>query len=492
MNYYLKDTTDKVVDTKTVTGQMMNQWITETAPDIKGYSKVEPSSARIQLKEANNEIIFYYEIDDSQTKKLGYTVRYYRDNVEVTGDAQTVEKDVWVNADELAVDGVDTANDKYVGYKFDHTDPEAIPGTIAGGGEIKVYYVKDESQTKTLSYTVEYYQDGTMESEDEITAVVWINDPDTLTVDKATIAPTDKYGDEYILETKLDELPETITNDGKIRVEYARDVLTDPDDPDVNPDPNKPGDGIPDRYQVEVTFQVVNGSWADGTTGVITRVVTLRDDNGFSEDGTAILSDIPVAQASEGYRNGVWDENPNGFEITKTSKKAFIIAYEAIPPAPSTDPGTPDPDPDPDDPDPVVPPVPPTPPTPDEPETVIPAVPVPLAPAPAAPAAAALVAIPEVAVPLADLDLGDDEGEEEGVELVTIGEEEIPLAEVKEDDHKCCILSFLLMLATLIIYTWFTHSMKKRQKKLAELKDQLAEETLKRQLGITDQKSRRR
>ena len=197
MNYYLKDTTDKVVDTKTVTGQMMNQWITETAPDIKGYSKVEPSSARIQLKEANNEIIFYYEIDDSQTKKLGYTVRYYRDNVEVTGDAQTVEKDVWVNADELAVDGVDTANDKYVGYKFDHTDPEAIPATIAGGGEIKVYYVKDESQTKTLSYTVEYYQDGTMESEDEITAVVWINDPDTLTVDKATIAPTDKYGDEY-------------------------------------------------------------------------------------------------------------------------------------------------------------------------------------------------------------------------------------------------------------------------------------------------------
>ncbi|MDE6965063.1 MAG: hypothetical protein K2P30_15725 [Lachnospiraceae bacterium] len=66
--------------------------------------------------------------------------------------------------------------------------------------------------------------------------------------------------------------------------------------------------------------------------------------------------------------------------------------------------------------------------------------------------------------------------------------DEIPLDNRELDDHKCCILSFLLMLATLIIYSWFTHSMKKRQKKLAELKDRLAEETLKRRFGIADTK----
>ena len=73
-----------------------------------------------------------------------------------------------------------------------------------------------------------------------------------------------------------------------------------------------------------------------------------------------------------------------------------------------------------------------------------------------------------------------------------VEDEEVPLADRELADHECCILSFLLMLATLIIYSCFTHNMKKRQKKLAELKDQLAEETLRRQLGIADQRGRRR
>ncbi|MBD5395467.1 MAG: hypothetical protein HDR71_14645 [Lachnospiraceae bacterium] len=78
----------------------------------------------------------------------------------------------------------------------------------------------------------------------------------------------------------------------------------------------------------------------------------------------------------------------------------------------------------------------------------------------------------------------DDDG---NVTLIPITEDEIPLDNRELDDHKCCILSFLLMLLTLIIYTWFTHSMKKNQKKLEEMKDELAEVTLKRQLGITDE-----
>ncbi len=107
-----------------------------------------------------------------------------------------------------------------------------------------------------------------------------------------------------------------------------------------------------------------------------------------------------------------------------------------------------------------------------------------------APAAPALVAVGDAPVPLQGaLIETDDDG---NVTVTPITEEEIPLANKEIDDHKCCIMSFLLMLATLIIYSWFTHSMKKRQKKLAELKDQLAEETLKRQLGITDKTSNRR
>lgn len=95
----------------------------------------------------------------------------------------------------------------------------------------------------------------------------------------------------------------------------------------------------------------------------------------------------------------------------------------------------------------------------------------------------ALAALDDEAVPLGALIDVDENG---NVTITPINEEQIPLAGGRNDDHKCCILHFLLMLAALIIYTWYTHSMKKHQKKLAELKDQLAEETLKKQLGITD------
>ncbi len=190
----------------------------------------------------------------------------------------------------------------------------------------------------------------------------------------------------------------------------------------------------------------------------------------------------------------------------------LIVYYTAV--ETTTDPTptpTPDPDPTPTptpDPDPT-----PTPPTPDPTpiptpivEETVPGVP-PVPPTPAAvPAGAAPAVVPAGAVPVEAADPGlvaiDDEevplagtliGEDEdgNITLTPITEEEIPLANRDLDDHKCCALSFLLMLATLIIYTCYTHSMKKRQEKLAELKDQLAEETLKRRLGITnDRKSR--
>lgn len=174
-----------------------------------------------------------------------------------------------------------------------------------------------------------------------------------------------------------------------------------------------------------------------------------------------------------------------------------VYAAVATPPAPGGDPA-----PDPVDPD--TPPVPPVTPVDEVPDPVVPPV-VPEGPAVpeapvvpgtpetvliTAPAAPALVAVGDAPVPLQGaLIETDDDG---NVTVIPITEDEIPLANKEIDDHKCCIMSFLLMLATLIIYSWFTHSMKKRQKKLAELKDQLAEETLKRQLGITDKTSNRR
>lgn len=230
--------------------------------------------------------------------------------------------------------------------------------------------------------------------------------------------------------------------------------------------------------------------YADGSTAVETLVQEFAYGDSFAftipaiTGYTSTLEGNPVQQAVMFDSTLFNDEDP-----------VFTIIYSAIPvtepgtepetePTATPVPGGGEPEPEPDTP---VPPVPPVPPVDDVPvpEAVI----VPVAPAAVAAApgilggGAGLVAIGDEPVPLDGVITQDDDG---NVVIVPVDEVEIPLADRELDDHKCCILSFLLMLATLIIYSWFTHSMKKRQKKLAELKDQLAEETLKRQLGITD------
>ena len=81
---------------------------------------------------------------------------------------------------------------------------------------------KISEETKTLKYTVEYYKDD-VKDEDATKIVsqkVWINDPDTLTVNAAEIAPKDKYVGYKLEKTEPAEIPETIENKGTIKVYY--------------------------------------------------------------------------------------------------------------------------------------------------------------------------------------------------------------------------------------------------------------------------------
>ena len=165
-----------------------------------------------------------YEPDTNQTKDLSYTVEYYKDGV--LADTDTVTATVWVNdPDTLTVDSskINTSN-KYTGYKFDRTDPATVPATINDKGVIKVYYVKDASQTKTLSYTVEYYKDGVLADTDTVTATVWVNDPDTLTVDSSKINTSNKYTGYKFDRTDPATVPATINDKGVIKVYYVKDA----------------------------------------------------------------------------------------------------------------------------------------------------------------------------------------------------------------------------------------------------------------------------
>ena len=219
---YLEKGTDKALATaKVVENQTYGTSVTEKAIDITGYKKVAPMEATITIDVKKNEISFYYVKDESQKHELSYTVEYYKDGEKA--DTETVTKSVWVNDETLPVD-VEKINvtDKYKGYKFVETNPTEIPTTIENGGVIEVYYVKDESQTKTLKYTVEYYLNDEQKDSEVITEKVWINsEKDSLTVNKENINTTNKFGDSAIfVKTNPTTIPDTVKDGTIIKVYY--------------------------------------------------------------------------------------------------------------------------------------------------------------------------------------------------------------------------------------------------------------------------------
>ncbi len=216
---------DGNVDTELteIIGQNEKGKIIETYEDkiLTGYKldKVENLPLTITENEETNVIKVYYIKDESQTKDLSYTVEYYKDDVKV--EEETVTETVWVNEkDELKVTTT-IDNNKYLGYAFKETNPQVLPETIENGEKIKVYYIKDESQTKDLSYTVEYYKDNVKVEEETVEVTVWINDPDTLEV--TTIVNNNKYLGYEFKETDPQVLPETIENGETIKVYYIKD-----------------------------------------------------------------------------------------------------------------------------------------------------------------------------------------------------------------------------------------------------------------------------
>ena len=59
--------------------------------------------------------------------------------------------------------------------------------------------------------------------------------------------------------------------------------------------PDGGGDGVPDKYQKKVTFQVVNGTWEDGTSAAKVTYVTLMKDGKWGMTETLRVEDAPAA-----------------------------------------------------------------------------------------------------------------------------------------------------------------------------------------------------
>ena len=192
-----------------------------------GYKLDRVENLPLTIKTKGNVINVYYVTDETQTKELSYTVEYYKDGKNVDNDTQVINETKQVlESDTLTVKkGEINVTNKYVGYKFEKTNPETIPDSIEDKGVIKVYYVFDKTQTKELSYTVEYYKNGKkVENDTQVeVAIVHVLEPNTLQVNQDKINTENKYVGYKLEKTSPETIPSEINNGGIIKVYYILD-----------------------------------------------------------------------------------------------------------------------------------------------------------------------------------------------------------------------------------------------------------------------------
>ena len=174
------------------------------------------------------------------------------------------------------------------GYKFDHWENEAgetVSGTYKMGTKdatLKAVCVKDKQSTHKLKYTVEYYKDGVLVSDDtrEIERDVWIND-DVIPVLEGDIDTSEtRYPGYHFTETDPKKIGETVKAGTTIKVYYKANTDT--------------------AYTVERYYQT-NGSYREapdetisddttkGTTGQLVDTLAFRnpDKEGYVYDADA-------------------------------------------------------------------------------------------------------------------------------------------------------------------------------------------------------------
>ena len=220
--YKVKNTTTEL-DNDTINNLEYNTLVQSSTynQNFAGYKFDSVSATSLTIQEGINTITYYYIKDDSQVKEITYTVEYYKDGEFV--EDYDVTKEIWINDTTGLVDTIDTANDKYLGYKFEKTTPTTLPTTFADGDVFKVYYIKDDSQVKEITYYVNYYKDGKKVVEDSYfkTKKVWVNDPDT-TVLETVDQSNDKYLGYKFEKTTPTTLPAAVKNNDVIDVYYIK------------------------------------------------------------------------------------------------------------------------------------------------------------------------------------------------------------------------------------------------------------------------------
>ncbi len=248
---YLERDTEKEVANSKHGSSKFGATIIEDAIDVIGYTKVDPTTATIKIK-ANadqNVITFYYVKDETQTHSVQAQVEYYYGDDPETAKAKTMPDatdktavaEGWIG-EATTVTVTPNESDKFAGYKY-WTTEGAISYTVEANAssdpelhKVKVYYVKDTTQTHSIKAQVEYYYGNNLteakakttpdDTDEIVVAEGWLGDAVTAVVNPNT---TNKFtGYKYDskdgeLEYRLEAKAPTDAELHIVKVYYVKD-----------------------------------------------------------------------------------------------------------------------------------------------------------------------------------------------------------------------------------------------------------------------------
>lgn len=226
VQYLLEGTTTKVSPDKVVPN-VSSRIVTENAKYVNGYVLISDTPQTITLSSdaSENVIKFYYRALGEETM-IRYWVKHVIDNGDGTTTLRAIEmkSETVAKGQSATVVEKDVERKTFEGYKYDRA--VALPSTFtdnSSSNSITLYYVKDETQTRTLSYTVEHYLDNALQTADTATVEekVWVLDPaTTLTVTPASVAHK-SYTNAVFTHSDPAAIPGTIQNGGVIKLYYV-------------------------------------------------------------------------------------------------------------------------------------------------------------------------------------------------------------------------------------------------------------------------------
>ena len=223
-------------------------------------------------------------------------------------------------------------------------DAEASPE--ATKNVVRIYYYLDDNQDNIrdefqarINYVTEDEAKGSVESDTELPR--WINLFDGLKpVTKATVVPGSDGislipSRNWAFDVWDKDPNEAIEAEGDTTYTYtalwAEDEVVDPTQPGVDPDDPTKGDGIPDKYQATVTYQVVNGTFGQGGDTSISEVVTLAerdsDENWQPTNAGLNVPDNMVPAMGYDQQPGTWGDADFNAKLEGGSTYTFTYVY---------------------------------------------------------------------------------------------------------------------------------------------------------------------